>query len=77
MWGVRVLMWGFWMLMCDIAYGAPIYHHVDWGAKVKWEKKSRTLRHLGHQHQVIYLVAEENLQQPLCFCVSVYLCIYL
>ena len=40
-------MWGFWLLICDIAFGAwgaPIYHHVDWGAKVKWEKKSRTVK---------------------------------
>ena len=47
MWAVRVFMWGFWLLMCNIAFGAfggPIYHYVDREAKVKWEKKSRTVK---------------------------------
>ena len=82
MWAVRVLMWGFWLLMCNIAFGAfgaPIYHYVDREAKVKWEKKSSTLRHLGNKHQVIFLVTEANLQELQCVfyvCASEYIFVY-
>ena len=45
-------MWGVGVLMCNIVCGAPIYNQGDWVEKVKGEKKDRTVRHLGHQHQV-------------------------
>ena len=55
MWALRVVVWGLGLLICNIPCGAPIYHLGDLGAKVLG--KSKTVRHLGHQHQVTLLVA--------------------
>ena len=40
------------LILCNIIGGFPIYNQGDWIEKVQGGKKDRTVRHLGHQHEV-------------------------